>query len=120
MASQAEIDQPAARRGARRIGLHAALAVLTLILVGLAAAWLSRERIAASIISNELKNRGIEATYEIDQIGGRREILTNIVVGDPEQPDLTIERAEASFDLGTATRPLDHAPSASQTHSRPI
>lgn len=97
MASQAEIDQPAARRGARRIGLHAALAVLTLILVGLAAAWLSRERIAASIISNELKNRGIEATYEIEQIGGRREILTNIVVGDPEQPDLTIERAEVTL-----------------------
>lgn len=97
MAPQAEIDEPAAGGGARRIGRYAALAVLALVVMGLAAAWLGRERIAANLISNELAQRGIEATYNIEHIGGRREVLTDIVVGDPMRPDLTIERAEVTL-----------------------
>lgn len=67
-----------------------------LVIFGLAflALWIQRERIADDIIGSELESRGIEATYDIERIGGRLQVLRNIVVGDPEQPSLTIERAE--------------------------
>jgi len=94
MPSQAEIDQPPGRRRGLRIGCFASLVMLGLILAGLAIVWLNRERIAGNVIGNELKSRGIAATYEIESIGGRRQVLRNIVVGDPRRPDLTIERAE--------------------------
>ena len=95
MPPQAEIDQPPGRRSGLRIGCLASLVLLGLILAGLAIVWLNRERIAGNVIGNELKSRGIAATYEIESIGGRRQVLRNIVVGDPRRPDLTIERAEA-------------------------
>ncbi len=41
-----------------------------------------------------LADAGVPATYEIEQIGPSRQILRNIVVGDPARPDLTVERAE--------------------------
>ncbi|MXP40958.1 exoprotein [Altererythrobacter soli] len=67
-----------------------------LVILGLAflAFWLQRERIAENLIASELEARGIAATYEIERIGGRRQVLRNIVVGDPRRPSLTIERAE--------------------------
>lgn len=94
MASQAEIDEPAARTGARRLGCHVALAVLAIVVVALAVAWLNRERIAEDLISDQLEELGIDATYNIERIGGRHEILTDIVVGDPRRPDLTVERVD--------------------------
>ena len=94
MASQAEIDEPPARRAGRRIGCYAALVVLAILAVGLAVLWLNRERIADNVIADELESLGIEASYEIERIGGRRQVLTDIVIGDPARPDLTIERAE--------------------------
>ena len=95
MASQEEIDEPPPpRRRGRRIGCWAALALVALLLAALAVAWLNRERIAGNVIAGELARRGIPATYEIERIGGRRQVLRNIVVGDPRRPDLTVERAE--------------------------
>ena len=94
MASQGEIDEPPARPAGRRIGCFAALIVLAIIAIGLAIAWGYRERIAGNVIASELAKRGIEATYKIERIGGRRQVLTDIVIGDPRRPDLTVERAE--------------------------
>ena len=67
-----------------------------LLIFGLAflALWLQREEIADDVIGDTLDSYDIPATYEVEQIGGRRQILRNIVVGDPAQPDLTVERAE--------------------------
>ena len=97
MASQADIDEPAARKGARRIGCYGALAMLAIIVIGLMVVWLNRERIAADLISDELDKLGVEASYKIERIGGRHEVLTDIVVGNPRRPDLTIERAEVTI-----------------------
>jgi hypothetical protein len=77
----------------RRIGRWALLAVLVLVAAALAFVWLSRERIAGNVIGNALASRNIHATYKIDQIGPRTQILRDIVVGDPDHPDLTVERA---------------------------
>lgn len=94
MASQAEIDEPPGRQAGRRIGCYAALVVLAIIAIGLAILWANRERIADNVIADELASLGIDATYKIERIGGRRQVLTDIVVGDPRHPDLTVERAE--------------------------
>ena len=97
MASQADIEELPAPRNGRRIGCVAALAVLAIILVGFIVAWANRERIADNVIADQLESYGIHATYKIERIGGRRQVLTDIVVGDPRRPDLTVERAEVSI-----------------------
>jgi hypothetical protein len=94
MASQAEIDEPAPRISGRRIGCYASLVLLAIIVIGASVAWYYRERIAGNLIASELASRGIEATYNVERIGGRRQVLTDLVVGDPSRPDLTVERAE--------------------------
>lgn len=67
---------------------------LLAILAILAWAWSSRERIADNYIGAQLRQMGVPATYEIERIGTDRQVLRDIVIGDPRRPDLTIERAE--------------------------
>lgn len=64
----------------------------------LAVVWLARERIANSIIAGKLEDLGIPGSYEIESIGPRRQILRNVVIGDPRHPDMTIARATVSFE----------------------
>ena len=54
--------------------------------------WFERYRIADNILARELAGRGIEARYRIEEIGPTRQVLADIVIGDPAAPDLTIER----------------------------
>ena len=95
-ADQDELPQPAGLR----IGCWAALATLLLLAIGAAVLWMSRERIAEDFIAGQLADYGIEATYEIERIGGRRQVLRNVVVGDARRPDLTVERAEILLRYG--------------------
>jgi len=66
-------------------------------LVALAAAWFSRERIAENVISGQLDSLGLPAKYDVAQIGTDRQVLANVVVGDPARPDLTVERVEVTL-----------------------
>jgi hypothetical protein len=97
MASQADIAEPQPPWSGRRIALWAALGVLAVIVAGLAIAWFSRERIADDIIADQLADLGLEATYTIESIGPGRQVVTDIVVGDTDHPDLTVERAEVTL-----------------------
>jgi hypothetical protein len=83
-----------ARPGWRRKRVLAPAGIVTLLVLALGAAWLSRERIAGNIIEGQLEAYDIPATYRIERIGGRRQIVRDVVVGDPARPDLTVERAE--------------------------
>jgi hypothetical protein len=100
--SELELDAVAVRRRRwpRVLGL-----VAIALLLALAAVWFSRERIADDFIAGQLEQLEIPATYDIESIGPERQVLTNIVVGDPQAPDLTIERAEVAirYRLGTPT-----------------
>ena len=49
--------------------------------------------IANNVIANELEKRGVQATYTLDRIGLRTQQVSNLVIGDPEDPDLTARRA---------------------------
>jgi hypothetical protein len=67
--------------------------VLVLMLGGL---WLAREEIADRIVARQLKDMGLPATYQVEEVGPDRQVLRNVVVGDPKQPDFTAEEVELS------------------------
>lgn len=71
--------------------------LLGAVLLALLAAWLLRERIADNVIASQLRLYDIPAQYEIARIGGRRQVLRDLVVGDPRRPDLTAERVEVEI-----------------------
>lgn len=70
------------------------LALLVLAVVIVAVLWLQRERLAGNYLDDLLTQNGVSATYRIESIGPDRQVLRDIVVGDPASPDMTIERAE--------------------------
>ncbi len=85
-------ETPRSRRWPRVLSVFGL--VLALIVGGL---WLARGRIAGDVIAGQLSELGVRATYKVASIGTRSEVLTDIVVGDPAMPDLTIERAEVAI-----------------------
>lgn len=60
--------------------------------------WLSRERIADNLIAGQLESLGLPARYKVESIGLRRQVLRDVVIGDPARPDLTIARVEATIE----------------------
>lgn len=74
----------------------AAVVVLVLVLA-FALLWGSREKIADNVIASQLAQNGLSATYDIEKIGPARQILSNVVIGDPAHPDLTVERLEVAI-----------------------
>lgn len=85
------------RRSRRRRVIIGTGGVLALALGGV---WLMRDRIASQVIDSQLRQMDLPATYRIESIGPGVEVLRDIVVGDPRQPDLTIERAEVRLVYG--------------------
>lgn len=91
-AIDASEQAPARRRSFwRRWFVYPFLLIFAAVFLAL---WLQREQIADDVIGDILASYDIPATYKIEEIGPRREVLTDIVVGDPERPDFTAERAE--------------------------
>ena len=86
------------RRWRRRIALGLALAVL----VGGSTAWVSRERIATNLIDDYLREKGVAATYDIVSIAPDRQVIANLVIGDPARPDLTVRRMVIETGVGWA------------------
>ncbi|MDE2436111.1 MAG: YdbH domain-containing protein, partial [Sphingomonadales bacterium] len=98
-------DEVPTRRKLPRGWAAVGIVVLALIAVALAIVWFQRVSIANRIITAQINNRKLPATYTIESIGTRTQILTNIVIGDPKRPDMTIERAivEITPQLGLPT-----------------
>lgn len=85
--------EPAVFMPKRRRWPFVLAAIGILLLVALGYGWFARERIVGDLIGSELGKLGLPATYEIESIGTDRQIIRNIVVGDPDNPDLTVKRA---------------------------
>jgi len=82
----------------RRMIVRRIFGALLLLLVGVGIyGWANRGEIAADLITGQLRKLGLEASYKVVSIGPRRQVIADIVVGDPAHPDLTIERAELSI-----------------------
>ncbi|MGB3472957.1 MAG: hypothetical protein WBA51_19240, partial [Erythrobacter sp.] len=80
------------------------LAIAVLILIALIAvtAWFARERIAGNLIDGYLEESGLEATYDIIQIGPQRQVIENLVIGEADAPDLVVKRIaiDVAYGLG--------------------
>ncbi len=92
-----EAEAPAAPRR-RRTGRRIAGVVAILLATAGIVVWTSRERLAEDIITSQLEKLGVKATYKIESIGPQQQVITDIVVGDPGRPDLTIERVEVTLE----------------------
>ena len=73
-----------------RLGI---LIILGLALIGAAFLWIQRKPIANRTIAAELEKRGVQATYTLDRVGLRTQEISNVVIGDPKNPDLVAEKA---------------------------
>ena len=91
-------DTPATPRSKRRrkIALVSAGAVAALA----AGLWSARQQIAQGLIDRQLAQLNLPGRYDIESIGADREVLRNIVIGDPAHPDLTIARVELRLAYG--------------------
>ncbi len=67
------------------------------ILVLFAFLWSSRLDIAGNLIAKNMQALGLPATYEIESIGPQKQVVSNIVIGDPARPDLTIDRVTVAI-----------------------
>lgn len=98
MAADAEqLDAPP-RRSRRRWQWLAA--VLFVLLGVLAAAWLVRRPIAAHFVDRALSSRKVPARYTLAELGLSRQRLTNVVIGDPADPDLVADWVEVGTAVG--------------------
>lgn len=89
-------NAPGTRRWRRRL----ALGLTGVALIAVAGAWISRERIAGDAIDDYLGARGVPATYRIVSLTPSRQVIENLVVGDPARPDLTVRRMVIDIGVG--------------------
>lgn len=90
------VNDPVGRRS--RFRLYGGI-LLVLVLLGLIALWISRTTLADNIVRSELDEMGVTASYEIADVGLRRQVIRNLVIGDPDRPDLTAELVEVGNSL---------------------
>lgn len=104
--AQPDPDQPPPLRSAasrlwpRRWRYRGLIVCALLLLVSGSATWLGRERIASNLIDGYLVDNGVAARYDIIEIAPGRQVIANLVIGDPAAPDLTAERVVIELGLG--------------------
>ncbi len=87
-----DAEPPKRRRWPKVLGIAGGV-----VLVAVGGLWLTSDVIVDNIIGSQMKDRGIAGSYKIESSGLSRQVLTNLVIGDPAHPDLTIERAEVTI-----------------------
>ncbi|GMN03608.1 YdbH domain-containing protein [Erythrobacter sp. MTPC3] len=93
----------------RRWRWRISLSVLILFALVLIGAWFSREQIAGNVINDLLAGYEVEADYDIIAIDPQRQIIENLVIGDPAQPDFTADRVTINLDYGFRTPTVEGA-----------
>ncbi len=83
------------RRWTRWIFGTASVAVIALLGV----AYWQRTTIADRFVRDQLKKYGVQASYKIKDIGLRTQRLEDVVIGDPNSPDLTVKAAEIDLSI---------------------
>lgn len=90
------------RPGWRRVAAIIFLALFAVLVVAIAGFWVARRPIATHFLQSEFEKRGVRATYTLDRIGLRTQQVSNLVIGDPKNPDLVARYAQIQvrFTLG--------------------
>ncbi len=73
---------------------------LGLVLVAL---WTQRAPIAENFVNRELNRRGVQANYDLTQVGLRTQRIEDVVLGDPARPDLTARWVEVDIAFAGVT-----------------
>lgn len=84
----------------RRWRYRGLIVCVLLLLVSGSATWLERERIVGNLIDGYLAENGVRARYEFVAISPTQQVIADLVVGDPQAPDLTAERVVIDLGLG--------------------
>ncbi len=82
------------RRGWRRVTAIVVLCLLLLFLLLIAGVWIARRPIASQVLQDQFEQRGVRATYQLDRVGLRTQQVSNLVIGDPRNPDLVARYAQ--------------------------
>jgi hypothetical protein len=94
-----EGEEPPVRPRRRRKVSLVLLGLLILVLLAILFVWYQRRQIASDYIARELARRGVQATYQVKEIGFRTQRLENLVIGDPRRPDATAKWVEVELSL---------------------
>ena len=81
------------RRGWQRILAFGLLALLILALLLIVGLWIARRPIASEILHRQFEERGVRATYQLERVGLRTQVVRDLVIGDPKNPDLSARYA---------------------------
>jgi len=95
MADDPEFDAelpPAPRHWTQMRRWRMVFAAALFLALGLIYIWATREELAGNLIQDQLDYYELEASYDIESIGPQQQVLRNVVIGDPNRPDLTVER----------------------------
>ncbi len=84
----------------RRAAMFAGLALLLLLVIAAIALWTQRRPLAEDFLEQELQRRDVEASYHLDRVGLRTQELSNLVLGDPNDPDLVAKFVQVQVKLG--------------------
>ena len=108
MADDPEFDAelpPAPRHWTQKRRWRTVVATVLFLALGLIYVWATREQLAGNVIQDQLDYYELEASYDIESIGPQQQVLRNVVIGDPNRPDLTVERVvvDLRYRLGTPT-----------------
>jgi hypothetical protein len=76
-----------------RIAKWLAIGLLVLLVVAIAVIWIERRQIATHFLKNEFESRGVTARYHLDKVGFRTQQVSDLVIGDPNNPDLVAKQA---------------------------
>ncbi|MBB4081358.1 intermembrane phospholipid transport protein YdbH family protein [Brevundimonas lenta] len=74
--------------------------VLGVLLILLAAAWLNRRMAARQVLIGWLEQQGVPADMEVERVELDR-LVARIRIGDPARPDVTVERVEVDYVIGS-------------------
>lgn len=96
----AEPEQQEMPRRRRPAAVRALIAIAILLIAALIGLWMARVPIATGYIDRTFAAKNVAARYQITDLGFGRQRLTDVVIGDPADPDLVADWVETYTDVG--------------------
>src|SRR5215208_3524519 len=87
------------RRSWTRVATFVGFGLIILLLIAIAIAWTQRRSIATHFLKREFERRGVQASYHLDRVGFRTQQVSNLVIGDPQRPDVVARFAQIQMRL---------------------